>query len=134
MVDTEKIKARGTKALFVGAGAFGSAFLSDLVEDFLGFGGLVNDVSLIAIGTGASVYADEAFPALDALPNNAVEFAGYGVAGEGFSSLGESLSDRVQTGAPLGASRVVNAEVDASEVATAEVEENSHGDFALDNA
>lgn len=102
MVNMRVVRQRLMRGLFVGIGAFGSSFVGSFVEGQLGTGDVGTSAAQVAVGLGVSVGSDEVFGNTDALPNDFMEFAGYGVQGAGWSNLGTA----VQTGANTGASTV----------------------------
>jgi hypothetical protein len=108
MVNTRKLKERAMKGLYVGVGAFGAGFVENLVEDNLGTGNLATSAVQLGIGVGASVGVDMVFDNPRSLPNEAVEFAGYGVQGAAWSNMAEV----VQTGELAGNRSTVNMTTD----------------------
>jgi hypothetical protein len=102
MVDMQKVKERLMRGAFVGAGSFASSFAGSFIEQYAPGGDITTGAGQVALGLGISVGVDEVFTQPDSVPNEAVEFVGYGVQGAGFANLGESIQAGAQTG------RVVN--------------------------
>ena len=102
MVDINKVKQRLMRGAFVGAGSFASSFAGSFIEQYAPGGDITTGAGQVALGLGISVGVDEVFTQPDSVPNEAVEFVGYGVQGAGFANLGESIQTGAQTG------RVVN--------------------------
>lgn len=92
------------RGAFVGAGSFASSFAGGFIEQYAPGGDITTGAGQVAIGLGISVGVDEVFDRPDSVPNEAVEFVGYGVQGAGFANLGESIQTGAQTG------RVVNVQ------------------------
>lgn len=82
------------KGAYVGVGGFTAGLMEGVIEDNLGTGDLVTAGVELGIGLGASVGVDEVFDDPDSLPNDFVEYAGYGVQGNAWSNMAEF----VQTG------------------------------------
>lgn len=90
------------RGAFVGAGSFASSFAGSFIEQYAPGGDIATGAGQVALGLGVSVGVDEVFDNPESVPNEAIEFVGYGVQGAGFANLGESLQTGAQTG------RVVN--------------------------
>lgn len=97
MVDMEVVKNRVMRGAFVGAGSFLASTAGGLMEEHLNFGDLGTSAGQVVAGAGISIGVDQVFTDPDSVPNEAVEFVGYGIEGAGFANLGEALS--AQTGA-----------------------------------
>lgn len=98
MVDMEKVKERALRGAYVGAGSFAASFAGGFIEEFVPGGDIATGAGQVALGLGISVGVDEVFDNPDSMPNDAVEFMGYGVQGAGFANLGEFLQAGAQTG------------------------------------
>jgi len=109
MVNMEKVKERLMRGAFVGAGSFASSFAGGFIEQYAPGGDITTGAGQVALGLGISVGVDEVFTSPNSVPNEAVEFVGYGIQGAGFSNLGESLQAGAQTG------RVVNVKQSGSQ-------------------
>lgn len=90
------------RGAFVGVGSFASSFAGGFIEQYAPGGDITTGAGQVALGLGISVGVDEVFSSPNSVPNEAVEFVGYGVQGAGFSNLGEHFTAGAQTG------RVVN--------------------------
>lgn len=97
MVDYEVVKERLMRGAFVGAGSFVSSTAGGLIEEHLNLGDMGTAAGQVVVGAGVSVGADEVFEEPESIPNEFLEFAGYGIQGAGFANLGEALA--AQTGA-----------------------------------
>lgn len=97
MVDYDVVKERLMRGAFVGAGSFVSSTAGGLIEEHGGVGDLGAAAGQVVLGAGVSVGADEVFEEPESIPNEFLEFAGYGIQGAGFANLGEALA--AQTGA-----------------------------------
>jgi len=86
------------RGVYVGVGSFAASTAEGLIEENLGTGDVATSLAQAGLGLGLSVGADTVFSSPSSLPNDAVEFAGYGMQGAGFSNLGRSF----QTGQSLG--------------------------------
>ncbi len=102
MVDMEKIRERLMKGAYVGVGGFLGGLAEGAIEDHLNTGDLVTAGVELGIGLGASVGVDEFFEDPDSLPNDFVEYAGYGMQGNAWSNMAEF----VQTGELAGTNTV----------------------------
>jgi hypothetical protein len=102
MVNFDRIKDRLLKGVYVGVGAFSASFVENLIEDNLGTGDIATAGIQMGVGLGASVGVGMVFDDPDSLPNDLVEFAGYGVQGAAFSNL----AGAIQTGQSVGNSTV----------------------------
>lgn len=98
MVDMDKVKERLMRGAFVGLGSFTSSFAGSFIEEYAPGGDLATGAGQVAIGLGVSVGVDEVLDSRNSLPNEAVEFAGYGIQGAGWANLGESIQTGAQTG------------------------------------
>jgi hypothetical protein len=98
MVNTRRVKERLMRGVYVGVGSFAASTAEGLIEENLGTGDVATSLAQAGLGLGLSVGADTVFSSPSSLPNDAVEFAGYGMQGAGFSNLGRSF----QTGQSLG--------------------------------
>lgn len=101
MVDMEVVKNRVMRGAYVGAGSFIASTAGGLMEEHLGLEDLGVSAGQVLAGAGISIGVDEVFTDPDSLPNEAVEFVGYGVEGAGFANLGEALATE-GTGARAG--------------------------------
>lgn len=131
MVDMEVVKERLMRGAFVGAGSFASSFAATFIEENLGLADIGAAGGQVATGLALSVGVDEVFTNPDSVPNDAVEYFGYGVQGGGFSNLAES----VQTGAQTG--RVVSVSANSRqqrEDAQQSSQASTPTDYSLDTA
>lgn len=127
-LDMELVKDRLMKGAFVGIGSFVSTFAENAIEKHLFDSDIAVGVAQLGVGAGVSLGADMVFDQPDAVPNNAVEFAGYGIQGSAWSNLADSL----QTGAPMGSGRTVTVRQASS---GGETETTSTGQsYSLDTA
>lgn len=108
MVDMDNVMTKLRRGMFVGLGTFGSTFVGNAVADFTPGGDLGTAAGELATGAGVSVAADEFVPEDGAIPNDAVEFAGYGIQGAAWAEL----ADAVQADSTSGSV----TEVDVTEV------------------
>lgn len=107
MVNMQVVRERLLKGAYVGVGSFVSGMAGSVVEDSLGTGDLGTSAGQVVIGTAVSVGADEVFGNRNSIPNDLMEFAGYGISGAGFANLGSAI----QTGA--GADRMITVSANA---------------------
>jgi hypothetical protein len=92
MVDMEVVKNRVMRGAFVGGGSFLASTAGGLMEEHLGLGDIGTSAGQVVAGAGVSIGVDQVFQDPESLPNEAVEFIGYGVEGAGFANLGEALT------------------------------------------
>lgn len=111
MVDYEVVKERLMRGAFVGAGSFVSSTAGGLIEEHLNLGDMGTAAGQVVVGAGVSVGADEVFEEPESIPNEFLEFAGYGIQGAGFANLGEALA--AQTGASPSSGEVVKISTDS---------------------
>lgn len=106
-IDMELVKDRLLKGVFVGAGSFASTYIENIIQDNLFDNNIAMGMSELAIGAGTSVGVEMVFDEPEALPNNMVEYAGYGLQ----ASAWNSLADAIQTG-ELAGNRTVSVDAD----------------------
>lgn len=133
MVDMEKVKERLMRGAFVGAGSFASAFAGSFIEQYAPGGDLTTGAGQVALGLGISVGVDEVFTQPESMPNEAVEFVGYGVQGSGFANLGEALRPGSQTGRVVNVSRRQPSQASSNASEQAQQASASSG-YSLDTA
>jgi len=130
MVDTEKVFERLKRGAYAGAGAFSAGLVKGELSERTDLGEFGLGGAQVAGGLALSVSTDMVFTDLDSVPNDVVEFAGYGMEAAGFADLGSEIanSTTTQTGAP--ASEVVEIEANAADDSTG-IEQ---GEMSLDTA
>lgn len=102
MVNMEVVKERLLRGAYVGAGSFASNFTATFIEENIGLGDMGTSIAQVGTGLTLSVGVDEVFGSPDSMPNDVVEFAGYGIQGAGWADL----ADSVQTGRNLSGNTV----------------------------
>jgi len=105
MVDMEVIRERVLRGAYVGAGSFVAGTAEGMIEERFDTGDIGTSLGQVAIGLGGSIAVDTVFDNPDSIPNDMVEYAGYGIQGAGFANLGRAI----QTGGHAG-SNVVRVE------------------------
>lgn len=138
MVDMNVVRERLAKGAYVGAGAFGASFVEALIEDNAPVGDFGTAFGQLAVGLGISVGSDEIFTAPQSVPNDLVEYAGYGVQGAAWSNLATS----VQTGEAMGSDMVRidsnnssrQTGQQATQVEDTSAAEQENREFSLDTA
>lgn len=101
MVDFDVVRERLLKGAYVGVGSFVSSYTATTIEEQLGLGDIGASAGQVVTGLGISVGVDEVFDDPNSMPNDAVEYAGYGIQGAGFSNLAESIRAGSNTGADV---------------------------------
>lgn len=132
MVDLTVIRERLMKGAFVGVGSFLSSFTATLIEDKLGLGDVGAAGGQVVTGLAVSAGVDQVFTNPDSMPNDAVEFVGYGIQGAGFSNLAESIQTGAQTGQVVSVSANGNQQREQSSNQSAQA--SSSTDYSLDTA
>lgn len=89
MVDMEVVKERLLKGAYVGVGSFGSNFLASFVEERSDVSDIGTSLAQVGTGLSASVAVDQVFDNPESIPNDLVEYAGYGVQGAGWADLAD---------------------------------------------
>jgi hypothetical protein len=102
MVNMDVVQDRLLKGAFVGLGSFAGSLVEPVIEDNLPGGSMATTVAQGALGAGLSIGVDQVFDNPRSLPNDAVEFVGYGMQGNAWSNLAET----VQTGQLAGSQTV----------------------------
>jgi len=133
MVNMEKVKERLMRGAFVGAGSFASSFAGGFIEQYAPGGDITTGAGQVALGLGISVGVDEVFTSPDSVPNEAVEFVGYGIQGAGFSNLGESLQAGAQTGRVVSVQQGGSAPSGQADMNNAQ-QADASGQYSLDTA
>lgn len=98
MVNMRKVRERLMRGVYVGVGSFAASTAEGLIEENLGTGDMATAAAQATLGLGISVGADTVFSTPSSLPNDFVEYAGYGMQGAAFANLGRSF----QTGQDIG--------------------------------
>lgn len=114
MVDMDVVKQRLLRGAYTGVGAVVSGSIGNVLSNQIN-NEMAVAVGEIAVGAGVSVGADEVFSERESIPNEFLEFAGYGVQAVGWDELAESanlgaMTDTTQTGA-----EVINVRSNASQ-------------------
>lgn len=101
MVDREVLIERLKRGLYVGVGVVASGATGNFIEGQLSSEGetfketsMTVGAGQVAAGLGASVFADEIFSDVGEMPNDAVEFAGYGIMGSGVDEIVDAAQVR----------------------------------------
>lgn len=130
MVDMEVVRERLLKGAYVGVGSFASSFVGQAIEDNTPLGDIETAVAQAALGAGMSVGVDEVFDDPSSMPNDAVEFAGYGLQGAAWSQVAEDLmAGGSQSG--FTADRVVEVNASADDESDT-TNRNQTGKFSID--
>lgn len=95
--------------MYVGVGSFAASTAEGVIEEQFDTGDVATSLAQAGLGLGVSVGADTVFSSPDSVPNDFVEFAGYGMQGAAFSNLGRSI----QSGQRLGRTVRVTTEGDS---------------------
>lgn len=113
MVNMDVVKERLIRGAYVGLGSFASGFVGNKIagqtdnQTAIGMGQVI-------VGGALSVGSDEVFDSPRSVPNDMLEYVGYGIQGSGWDEVGESLElgfgDAAQTGA-----RVIDVSANAGE-------------------
>jgi hypothetical protein len=99
MVDMESVMSKLRNGLFVGLGTFGSTFVGNAMDGFMPGGDLGTAAGQLAAGAGISVAADEYIEDRSSVPNDVVEYAGYGVQGAAWAEMADAFtSDTTSAG------------------------------------
>lgn len=99
MVDMENVTQKLRNGLFVGLGTFGSTFVGNAMDGFMPGGDLGTAAGQLAAGAGISVAADEYIEDRSSVPNDVVEYAGYGVQGAAWAEMADAVtSDTTNAG------------------------------------
>lgn len=118
MVDTEKVKDRVLKGAYTGAGAFVASFARERIQTQFQWGDTGTNAGVLLLGLATSVGADEFIDDVDSVPNDLVEYGGYGIQADAFSNMGHNLSADIgdSTAASADSDRVieVGAKADGS--------------------
>jgi hypothetical protein len=101
-MNTQVIKERLLRGAYAGAGAFAAGLVEGQIESNLPVGDLGTAAGQAALGLGMSVGVDMVFDNPQAMPNDAIEYAGYGMQAAGFANIARG----VQTGAYGGSDTV----------------------------
>lgn len=105
-IDRDKVVKRLMRGAFTGAGAVVSGSVGNLIAGRVSGSDFVVSAGEIALGASLSVFADELVDDKDSIPNDAIEFFGYGMQAVGWDEAFEALElDNIGGG---GQSRVVD--------------------------
>lgn len=131
MVDMDNVLAKLRRGMFTGVGAFASTIVGDQIEQRFGLSNVGVSAATLAVGVGTSVAADEFIDRRSSIPNDVVEFAGYGMQGSAWAELADEISSG---SAPQTGARVVNVTANASEQSSTNESqsEGSRGTFSID--
>lgn len=124
MVDTELIIERLKRGGLAGVGAFAAGLAKGELQERTDLGeyglGGAQVVGGVALSTGADAITDRT----DSIPNDALEFGGYGMQAAGFADIGSEIANSTQTGArPTSGNDVVEIRADASSETAQSAEE-----------
>lgn len=98
MVNRENVMKKLKNGFFVGMGTFGSTFVGNFLDDQLPGGDIGVGVGQLAVGAGMSVAADEFIDNRSSIPNDVVEFSGYGVQGAAWAELADAVTSGQTSG------------------------------------
>lgn len=90
MVDMERVQQRVLRGLYAGAGAVASGAVGNFLANQLNSDAQVG-VGTVAAGAALSVGVDEVFSSPNSFPNDALEYAGYGMQAVGWDQVAEAM-------------------------------------------
>lgn len=130
-MDFDLVQTKLLRGAYVGAGSFASSFAGNIMSRHLPFGDMGVSGGKVALGVGVSIGAEEVIGETDSIPNEAAEFAGYGIQGAGFAELANTL----QTGANTGRTVSVQSRKTGSDTSSdSDEEEAATAAYRLDTA
>lgn len=132
-MDFDLVQTKLLRGAYVGAGSFASSFAGNLMSEHLPISDMGVSAGKVALGVGVSIGAEEVIGDDDSIPNEAAEFAGYGVQGAGFAELANTL----QTGADTGSTVSVRSKRTGQDTSSSSSDEQSSSQpaqYRLDTA
>jgi len=115
MVDTEMIMERLKRGAMAGGGAFAAGLVKGELQERTSLGEFGLAGTEIAGGVALSTTSNMVAQRRDSIPNDLLEYGGYGMQAAGFADIGSEVANSTQTGASRMSNDVVEIQADASQ-------------------